>query len=53
MGRNPMDGAGRIDAGFRLPVGRNPRARAGATSVLFNLVPVAALLIAAGFGRMP
>lgn len=25
----------------------------GATSVLFNLVPVAALLIAAGFGRMP
>lgn len=25
----------------------------GATSVLFNLVPVSALLIAAGFGRMP
>lgn len=25
----------------------------GATSVLFNLVPVAALLVAAGFGRMP
>jgi drug/metabolite transporter (DMT)-like permease len=25
----------------------------GATSVLFNLVPVAALVVAAGFGRMP
>ena len=25
----------------------------GATSVLFNLVPVAALLVAAGFGRIP
>ena len=25
----------------------------GATSILFNLVPVSALLIAAGFGRMP